>query len=445
MEEITWVVSKLPMPCVLHNKNTILYGNSAFLGFLTGQDELVSLDFNQWLIKAIKSEKDALLLVNTMDNGQEVTLQTEGRVKGALFHWTIFSTPVLSATPSSACQITWLQDSSSSYLNKSYWDLHLRVSKATMQLMKEINERKIAEEKAEALNTELLKAQQNLIEASHQAGMAEVTISVLHNIGNVLNSVGVSVEMMEESMNNLMYKKIGLVIDMLKSHESNLLDFFQNDEQGKLLPDYLRVLFEEIQTHQGTVKEELNRLREQYNHIKDILSAQNEVTNRQPITEKVILPNLLESSIRLVMTEDSMLLNRITLNKDYRYVSSIITDRTQLMQLLTNLLKNAKESLMELKDGSPKNITIVLDKQADSEQVIFRISDTGGGILPENLPKIFSFGFTTKKKGHGFGLHNSALIAKQLGGTLRVESEGAGKGAEFILTLPIDNSRKIAN
>ncbi|KTC99116.1 sensor histidine kinase [Legionella erythra] len=440
MEEITWAASKLPMPCVLHDKNIILYGNPAFMGFLTEQDDLTTLDFNQWLIKAIKSQKDAQLFINTMNNQQEIALETEGRVKGALFHWKVYSTPISPLISSQACQMTWLQDSSSSYLNKSYWDLHLRVSKATMQLMKEINDRKTAEEKADVLNKELLKAQENLITASHQAGMAEVTISVLHNIGNVLNSVGVSVEMMEEHMSSLMFKKIALLIDMLKAHESNLLDFFQHDEQGKLLPAYLSVLFEEIQSHQATVKGELDRLRQQYNHIKDILSAQNEVTNRQPITEKVILSHLVDSSIRLVMTEDSMLINQITLNKDYRYTSVITTDRTQLMQLITNLLKNAKESLMELNSGSLKTITIVIDKQENGEFVTLRVMDSGIGILPENLSKLFSFGFTTKKKGHGFGLHNSALIAKQLGGTLQVESEGEGKGAEFILTLPVDNS-----
>lgn len=149
------------------------------------------------------------------------------------------------------------------------------------------------------------------------------------------------------------------------------------------------------------MKGELDRLRQQYNHIKDILSAQNEVTNRQPITEKVILSHLVDSSIRLVMTEDSMLINQITLNKDYRYTSVITTDRTQLMQLITNLLKNAKESLMELNSGSLKTITIVIDKQENGEFVTLRVMDSGIGILPENLSKLFSFGFTTKKKDMG--------------------------------------------
>lgn len=432
MEEITWVASKLPMPCVLHDKNIILYGNLAFMGFLTKQDDLTKLDFNQWLKKVIQSEKDAWLFINTMNNQQEIVLETKGRVKGTLFHWKVYSTPISPPITTQTCQITWLQDSSNPCLNKSYWDLHLRISKATIQLMKEINDRKIAEEKADALNKELLKAQENLITASHQAGMAEVTISVLHNIGNVLNSVGVSVELMEENMSSLMFKKIGLLINMLKAHESNLLDFFQHDEQGKLLPAYLSVLFEEMQSHQATVKGELDRLRQQYNHSKDILSAKNEVTNRQPITEKIILSHLVDSSIRLAMTEDSMLIHQITLNKDYRYMPVMTTDRTQNVQLMTNLLKNAKESWMESKSDNLKTITIVIDKFENAGFVTLRIIESGVGILPENRSKLFSFGFTTKKKGHGFGLHNSALIAKQLGGTLQVEVRGQVKALNLL-------------
>ncbi|MBT5707447.1 MAG: ATP-binding protein [Verrucomicrobia bacterium] len=65
------------------------------------------------------------------------------------------------------------------------------------------------------------------------------------------------------------------------------------------------------------------------------------------------------------------------------------------------------------------------------------VIDTGVGIPKENLTKIFAFGFTTRKEGHGFGLHSSALAAKEMGGELTGESDGMEKGAAFHLDLPI--------
>jgi signal transduction histidine kinase len=65
------------------------------------------------------------------------------------------------------------------------------------------------------------------------------------------------------------------------------------------------------------------------------------------------------------------------------------------------------------------------------------VSDNGIGILPENLTRIFNHGFTTRRNGHGFGLHSGALAAKELGGVLLAYSEGPGTGATFCLELPV--------
>lgn len=320
-------------------------------------------------------------------------------------------------------------DSRPNFFNRTHADLVKRYSTLVTQAL--IN--RSSQEKIKSLNA-------NLLSVAHQTGMAEVAISVIHNIGNVLNSAGVSVGLMKESLNNSMYQKMGLIKNMLTEHQDNLLDYFQNDEKGKLLPNYLIWIFEEIQQHKTILDNEVGHLQQQYNIIKDILTAENEITGQKALTEKVFLAELVDLSINTVMTKDSMLAKQITLNKDYRYNSYIITDKTHLMQLIVNLLKNAKESVMELEEGRPRKINISIEKIKDAEQVELRFIDNGMGILVENLPKIFTFGFTTKKKGHGFGLHNGALIAKQLGGTLKVDSAGFCKGAIFTLILPINQA-----
>jgi signal transduction histidine kinase len=69
------------------------------------------------------------------------------------------------------------------------------------------------------------------------------------------------------------------------------------------------------------------------------------------------------------------------------------------------------------------------------------VSDNGVGIAPETLVRVFEHGFTTKKDGHGFGLHGAALTAQELGGTLSAASEGPGRGATFTLDLPLGAAR----
>ncbi len=325
-------------------------------------------------------------------------------------------------------------DSRPKFFNRSHADLVRRYSTLVTQALINIH----SKERIDKLNSDLLNM-------AHQAGMAEVAISVLHNIGNVLNSVGVSVSMLKENMNKPIYKKVTQVAVMLKDHESSLIDYFQTDEQGQLLLRYLVVLFKEIEQNKSVLDVEVNHLQKQFNIISSVLEAENRAVTRAPVTEKVILSELVELSIPIILTEESMLTQNITIKKDYRYNSFIMTDKIHLMQLIINLLKNAKESIMAVQEDCPRKIFISIEVKASTEQVELRVRDNGVGISPENMLKIFTFGFSTKIKGHGYGLHNGALIAKQLGGSLQVESEGIGKGAEFILLLPVFKESNLEN
>ncbi len=82
-----------------------------------------------------------------------------------------------------------------------------------------------------------------------------------------------------------------------------------------------------------------------------------------------------------------------------------------------------------------RQLTLRVRRQ-DADSVVIEVQDSGVGIQPEVLGRLFEFGFTTKKDGHGFGLHTSAILAKELGGELAAFSEGPGQGARFVLRLP---------
>ena len=104
-----------------------------------------------------------------------------------------------------------------------------------------------------------------------------------------------------------------------------------------------------------------------------------------------------------------------------------------MLQVLINLLSNAKHALL---DSQREDRRIVVRSRLREGAIRIEVEDNGVGISPDNLERIFRFGFTTKDKGHGFGLHGSALAAKQLRGSLIVHSEGVGRGAMFALELP---------
>jgi signal transduction histidine kinase len=107
--------------------------------------------------------------------------------------------------------------------------------------------------------------------------------------------------------------------------------------------------------------------------------------------------------------------------------------------MLVHLVKNAVQAMSSTAEGS--RILTLTVRAEGPEEIEFRVSDTGEGIPPENLDRIFTFGFTTRPDGNGLGLHSCANDAHRLGGRIRVRSQGVGKGASFSLVLPVNADR----
>lgn len=435
MDKIKWLADKLPSPTVIHDRADVVYYNTPFVQLTKNTVSAENLNFVGWLSDVILSEPDAAKIEKHICDKQELRLETEGSINGVSFHWLIQSFCIPEDILPKHYQITMLFDNSNDYLNRSYWELHSRVSKATMQLMKEVSERKIAEEKALTLNKELQAIQQKLVYASRQAGMAEIAASVLHNIGNVLNSAGISIDQLKEKLSEVLYQKVDKIADFIKAHASNLPDYMQNDDRGKLLPEYLPVLFHQIQENKSKMLEDIQRLITQHSMMKEILAAQAGLSKSISFQESVSLPNLLDTSLNIVLPEKIQTNKQITISKNYNYYKLIDTDKVLMMQVLVNLLKNAKEAVLA-SESKLREIEISVNHDDKKNEVSVSIEDTGIGIEADQLEKIFEFGYTNKKSGHGFGLHNCALIVKQLGGKLIVESQGKEKGAIFTLTLP---------
>ena len=290
-------------------------------------------------------------------------------------------------------------------------------------VVQDITERRQADEELEQVHKQLLVA-------SRHAGMAEVATNVLHNVGNVLNSVNVSASLLAERIKTSKCARLGQVGALLKAHTADLAGFLAGP-QGKHLAEYLQELAGELAAERDTAVEELTALRGNVEHIKEIVAMQQSYARRGGLIETLDIRALVEDSLR--MNEGAFSRHGVTIIRDYRDVPPIEVDKHKVLQILVNVIRNAKYACHE--GTGAKTVTVRI--RASNGSVLVSVIDTGVGIAGENLERIFSHGFTTRAEGHGFGLHSSALAAKALGGTLLAESAGPGHGATFTLTLPL--------
>ncbi|KTD13282.1 sensor histidine kinase [Legionella jamestowniensis] len=285
---------------------------------------------------------------------------------------------------------------------------------------------------------EIKELSQKLLETARRAGMSEIATSILHNIGNVLNSSNVSINLIKENFSQPFYQKLFKIIAMLKEHQRDIENYLTQDEKGKLIPEYLIALGDILIKAQQDNLTELTNLEEDIQHLKAIVAMQQAFSGVSSIAEKIYIPELIETALQ--MSANSLKDKAITVNKQYGDSSFVFADKSKLLQILINLIQNAKEAVSNNSPNKKKQIDFSVKHANKKLQIV--VTDNGEGILPDNLDRIFSFGFTTKPNGHGFGLHSCALSAQDMGGALKVKSPGPGKGAIFTLTLPVTHSEK---
>jgi PAS domain S-box-containing protein len=295
----------------------------------------------------------------------------------------------------------------------------------TQGIMLDITQRKLAEQKLNQLHKEL-------VDASREAGMAEIATSVLHNVGNVLNSVNISTSLISEKIRGSKITKIGRLAELIRAHEKNLGDFMQNDPKGKQIPDFLANLSLTLERERDEVIHEVGSLESNIAHIKEIVIMQQSYAKSMGVMESLKVNDLVEDAIR--MNDGAISRHRVKLVREFTDTPPILTSKHKILQILVNLIRNAKYACDD-SGRDDKQITVRVANGGDVVKI--SVIDNGIGIPPENLTRIFNHGFTTRKDGHGFGLHSGALSAKELGGDLVVSSEGTGRGATFTLLLPL--------
>jgi PAS domain S-box-containing protein len=289
--------------------------------------------------------------------------------------------------------------------------------------------RDITESKRAQLELENL--QKQLVEASRRDGMAEIATNVLHNVGNVLNSVNISTDLIIDSVKKSKASSLARVVVLLQEHAHDLGAFLTNDPSGQHVPAHLARLSEHLMAEEGKIAGELDSLRRNVDHIKEIVAMQQSYAMVGGVKETIDVTSLVEDSLRL--NEDALRRHGVEVIRELEKVPPMNVEKHKILQILVNLVRNAKYACDE-SGRADRRLTVRLAN--GDGRVKISIIDNGIGIPPENLTHIFNYGFTTRKGSHGFGLHSSALAAKEMGGSLTARSGGPGQGADFTLELP---------
>ena len=289
------------------------------------------------------------------------------------------------------------------------------------------------ERRVQERTRELRQAQSELVTTARQAGMAEVATNVLHNVGNVLNSVNVSAGLIASHLRASKIQGLTRAVQLMNEHADDVGTFLATDPKGKMLPGYLGQLSQVLVTEQQGVIEELLALTKSVDHIKEVIATQQAHAGASSQVEPAQVCDLMEDALR--MNASALQRRGVVVQREFACVPELPLDKARLLQILLNLISNAGQATDGAPDREPRlmlRVGLVEDRSLRIDVV-----DNGVGTATENLTRVFAHGFTTKKDGHGFGLHSAVIAAQEMGGTLTAHSDGPGTGARFTLELPV--------
>jgi signal transduction histidine kinase len=288
------------------------------------------------------------------------------------------------------------------------------------------------ERRVEERTRALKEMQAQLVDTARAAGMAEIASNVLHNVGNVLTSAVINLEVMRTAAESSRVGRLKQLSALVEEHRGSLTDFLARDPRGSRLPDYLSALTGELLREQAQLRENLEAMNAHVEHIRTIVQVQQTYAKSALLLDECDLAQLVEDALRIQLA--ALQRHGITLSRELASLPKVRLDKHKVLQILVNLVSNAKYAM----DGAPEGQRhLHVRLSAEGKVARLQVVDSGIGFTPEVRKHLFSHGFTTRKEGHGFGLHSSALAAQLLGGRLLLESAGPGRGATATLELPL--------
>ncbi|OJH42210.1 trifunctional serine/threonine-protein kinase/ATP-binding protein/sensor histidine kinase [Cystobacter ferrugineus] len=288
------------------------------------------------------------------------------------------------------------------------------------------------EKRVEERTRELRHAQAQLVDTARAVGMAEVATNVLHNVGNVLTSAIINVQVLTQTVRASRMLRVKQVSAMFEQHAGCLLDFLTRDPRGTHLPDYLSSLADELLREHETLQEGLEAMNKHIEHVRAIVQVQQTYARSTLLTEECDLSRLVEDAVSIQLP--ALKSHGVNILQELSTLPTVRVDKHKVLQILINLISNARNAMIPV-PSHQRRLHVRLDAVDNMARI--QVVDNGTGIAPELRERLFTQGFTTREGGHGLGLHSSSLAARMLGGQLTLESDGPGRGATATLTLPL--------
>jgi signal transduction histidine kinase len=341
---------------------------------------------------------------------------------------------LLTAKADQAMKIEGLDLGADDYLVKPFDAKELRARVRSLLRMRALD-RKLDDRNAEleAALDKLQTTQNRMLKMAHLAGMTEIATGVLHNVGNVLNNVNISTTVINDRLRRLRVDGVAKLAKTLGGPPSDLAAFLAKDGNADRISQYVAGLNAELAGDQQSLLTEVGLLVDKVQHIRNIIAAEQRYARRMSFREQCDLPRLVDDV--LLMHGHTLSKLAVDVRREFKDVPSGMLERSKLLQVLENLVKNALESMATL--GLPRRVLTLRIEQPNSQTARIEVTDTGKGIDPADADRIFNFGFTTKESGNGFGLHSAANTMAEIGGSIHAHSQGEGCGATFAIEFPL--------
>ena len=272
-------------------------------------------------------------------------------------------------------------------------------------------------------------------------GRLEVIDTVLHNIGNAINSVATGVDTLNGwFQDNELMRRFGKLADLVAAHDHDWISWLEHDAQGRQIRPFLLALVRDLTGEHEKLVGTAARVRERVRHIVDIIRTQASFTNSTVERKLVDLQATVRDAVKVV--QESLGQRGVTIEIDCaRAPYQILVQESRFQQMLVNLLKNAMEATDERAarpedaPGWRPRIRLLAYRGEQKNTLVIDVGDNGIGIDPSHFSSVFNAGYTTKKEGTGLGLHSAANFVIGSGGSIQPLSDGIGHGATLRVTL----------
>ena len=288
--------------------------------------------------------------------------------------------------------------------------------------------------------TQRMIAEEALAQAFTQ-GRLEIVDTILHNIGNAINSVTSGVEMLDRELkDNPLIRRLAALASAIKAREDDWMDYIKNDPQGQQVLPFICAIANDFNNQNDGWLQRVGRIKQRATHIADIISTQKSFGNPSIVRKDVNIYKLIDDALKL----QQELINKRGIQIDIDCENApqeIRVQESQFHQMLVNLIKNSIEAIDELIQSGGLNGTprIHIRTYTNGDFYCLEVIDNGIGIKPENSKLIFAAGYTTKKSGSGLGLHSIANFVIASGGKIQPLSEGIGKGTTMRVMLRLSS------